>query len=146
MPVIGVRIDKIEAQRNPQIKAEGAIRIAPLPRILAIQENQMQGTTGRINVLEAAFEYTANYDPALGNITTQGTVIFQAGEKERKDALRQWQEERKLPQNLGQEIMFAMTQRAFLILMNMAREVGLPSPMQVSVTPQRVEEEEKPGK
>jgi hypothetical protein len=135
MPIIGVRLDKITAEINKSIRPEGPMRVAPNPIIVNIQENQIPGATGKVNVLEISFRYQCLYDPPVGEITLEGVIISQEGENERKAALKAWREEHKLAVG-GAEVINAMTQRCFLVIMNMAREIGLPNPLPMRVEPQ----------
>jgi hypothetical protein len=148
MPVIGIRLDKITAEINKSIRPEGAIRVAPTPRILNVQESQIAGATGKVNVLEINFEYVAVYDPPVGEITLEGILFFQEGENERKAALKAWKEEHRLAVG-GADIINSMIQRCFLVIMNLARELNLPNPLPMRVEAQdqgSPPPEEKPKK
>lgn len=148
MPVIGIRLDKITAEINKSIRPEGAIRVAPTPRILNVQESQIAGATGKVNVLEINFEYIAVYDPPVGEIALEGILFFQEGENERKAALKAWKEEHRLAVG-GADIINSMIQRCFLVIMNLARELNLPNPLPMRVEPQdqgTAPQEEKPKK
>ncbi len=130
MPVIGVRMDKIEAERKENIKIEGQMRILPVPRILQVQEVQVPGPTGKLNIVEVSFEYVTSYDPPVGEMKVSGTIMFQEAEPIRKQLVDAWKEKRQLNPEIGREIIYRMTQQAFLVMMNLARELGLPSPIQ----------------
>lgn len=139
MPVIGMRMDKLEAERKENVRIEGPMRISPLPRILQVQETQIPGPTGKANIIEVQFEYTVNYDPPVGEIKTVGTIMFQDAENVRKELLDTWKEKRQIHPELGKEIIYRMTHHAFLVMMNLARELNLPSPMPVRIQAQEEE-------
>ncbi|KYK29656.1 MAG: hypothetical protein HXS48_00415 [Theionarchaea archaeon] len=136
MPVIGIRMDKIEAERKENIKVEGQMRILPVPRILQVQETQIPGPTGRVNIVEVSFEYLTNYDPPVGEIKVSGTIMFQEAENIRKQLVDTWKEKRQLHPDIGKEIIYRMTQQGFLVMMNLARELNLPSPMPLRIQAQ----------
>lgn len=133
MPVIGIRMDKIEAERKENVKIEGQIRILPVPRIVQVQEVQVPGPTGKVNIVEVSFEYVTNYDPPVGEMKVNGTIMFQEAENVRKQLIDTWKEKRQLNPDLGKEIIYRMTQQAFLVMMNLARELNLPSPMPLKI-------------
>ncbi|MGD2247430.1 MAG: hypothetical protein PVF58_03420 [Candidatus Methanofastidiosia archaeon] len=129
MPVIGIRIDKLEGERKENVKVEGQIRISPTPRILQVQETQIQGPTGKTNIVEIQYEYTTNYDPPVGEIKITGTIMFQEAENVRKQLVKTWKDNRQINPELGKDIIYRMTQHSFLVMMNLARELNLPSPL-----------------
>jgi hypothetical protein len=129
MPVIGIRMDKLEAERKESVKLEGQMRISPVPRVLQVQEIQVPGPTGKANIVEIQFEYVVSYDPPVGEMKIIGAIMFQEAENVRKELVNTWKEKRQIHPEVGKEIIYRMTQHAFLILMNLARELNLPSPM-----------------
>lgn len=136
MPVVGMRIDKIEASRNNQAKVDGPIRIGSTPRFLSVVESQIASGTGKMKVVEVGFEYFTNYDPAMGSIRVDGVVWFQDTEEKRKAVLAGWKNDRKLPQDFSTEILAQLTQRSMLISMVLAREMSLPSPLPLKINQQ----------
>ncbi len=136
MPVIGMRMDKVEAERKENVSVEGQIRILPVPRILQVQETQIPGPTGKVNIVEVTFEYTTTYDPPVGEIKVNGTIMFQDTEKVRKELVASWKEKRAINPDLGRDIVYRMTQHSFLVMMNLARELNLPSPMPLKIQEQ----------
>ena len=136
MPVIGIRMDKIEAERKENVKVEGQMRILPVPRILQVEETQIPGPTGKVKIVEVSFEYLTNYDPPVGEIKVKGTIMFQEAENIRKQLVDTWKEKRQINPDLGKEIIYRMTQQAFLVMMNLARELNLPSPMPLRIQAQ----------
>ncbi|MBU7016129.1 MAG: hypothetical protein HXS44_01370 [Theionarchaea archaeon] len=109
------------------------MRILPVPRILQVQETQVPGPTGKINIVEVQFEYITTYDPPVGEIKVNGTVMFQEAENIRKQLLDNWKENRQINPEIGKEIIYRMSQQAFLVMMNLARELNLPSPMPLRI-------------
>ncbi len=133
MPLVGLRMDKIEASRNNQVKIEGPVRIGTSPRILSLSESQVNSGTGKLNVLEVSFEYFTNYDPAMGNIRIDGVAMYQESEEARKKILSEWKSDNKLPAEFSNELIRQITQRSMLITMMLARELGLPSPLPLKI-------------
>jgi hypothetical protein len=129
-------MDKIEAERKENVKIEGQMRILPVPRILQVQEVQVPGPTGKVNIVEVQFEYVTSYDPPVGEIKVSGTIMFQEAENIRKQLVDTWKEKRQVNPDLGREIIYRMTQQAFLVMMNLARELNLPSPMPLKIQTQ----------
>ncbi|HOP09652.1 MAG TPA: hypothetical protein PK718_01130 [Candidatus Methanofastidiosa archaeon] len=136
MAIIGIKVNKIEGSRNENAKIDGPVRIGSSPRILSVSESQMTSGTGKVKVVEFSFEYYTNYDPALGNIRVDGTVLYQANEDVRKNILASWKSN-NLPKEISTEILTQMTQRSMLITMTMARELGLPSPLPLKISDQQ---------
>lgn len=136
MPVVGMRMDKIEAERKENVTVEGQMRILPVPRILQVQETQIPGPTGKLNIIEVSFEYVTSYDPPVGEIKVSGTIMFQEAENVRKELVKTWKEKRVINPDLGRDIIYRMTQHSFLVMMNLARELNLPSPMPLKIQAQ----------
>lgn len=129
-------MDKIEAERKENVKLEGQLRIMPVPRVLQVQETQIPGPTGKANIIEVQFEYVTNYDPPVGEMKVSGTIMFQEAEDIRKRLVDTWKEKRTLDPDVGKEIVYRMTQHSFLVMMNLARELNLPSPMRLQIQTQ----------
>ena len=134
MPVLGIRMNKIEAIRNEEITPEGPVRIAPSQKIAGIKENQINGISGKVKVVEIDFEFNTNYDPAVGEIKLSGTVIYQGTENVRKEIIKTWKDSKKISKSVEREIVTSLTSRAFLVAINCAREIGIPSPMSFKFT------------
>ncbi|MBU7043412.1 MAG: hypothetical protein HXS47_07445 [Theionarchaea archaeon] len=136
MPVIGIRMDKIEAERKENVTIESQMRISPVPRILQVQETQIPGPTGKVTIVEVQFEYTTSYDPPVGEIKVNGVVMFQDTEKNRQKLIKEWKDKRQLAPDIGRDIIYRMTNHSFLVMMNLARELNLPSPMPLKIQTQ----------
>jgi hypothetical protein len=134
MPVLGIRINKIEATKNEEIAPKGPMRITPSQKIKDITENQINGVSGKVKVIEIRFEFNTNYDPAVGEINLSGTIVYQGTEKIRKEILKTWKDSKKIAKSVEREIIASLTSRMFLVAINCAREIGVPSPMPFKFT------------
>ncbi|MEA1993419.1 MAG: hypothetical protein U9N35_03350 [Euryarchaeota archaeon] len=129
MTVLGVRMKKIEATRDESITPEGPVKIAPSQKITNIKENKIDSASGKATVVEFDFEFAINYDPPMGEIRLKGKVIYHGPEKVRKEIIKTWKDSKRISKTVEREILANLTSRAFLVAMNSAREIGVPSPM-----------------
>ncbi len=145
MPVLGVRIKRVEATKNEDVTPEGSVQIAPSQRITNVKERKMDSATGKATVVELDFEFTINYNPSVGEIRLKGTVVYHAPEKVRQEILSTWKDSQRIAQSVEREIVANLMSRAFLVAMNCAREINVPTPMPLRFTENAQQERKVSG-
>ena len=129
MPVIGIKMNRIEAERNDEVAPTGPVRIAPSQKITDVKETQINSPNGKTKALEIGFEFNTIYNPEVGGIKLTGAIIFQDNAKKRKEILKTWKDSNRIEKSIEREVIASLTSRAFLVSINCAREIGVPSPM-----------------
>jgi hypothetical protein len=122
MSMLGINFSKIVAERKAPVRGQISIK-----NNIAIKDTKKQDL--KIQDKESVkveFEFTAKYEPGIGEIIIKGdTVIVDTPEKI-KEVLDQWKKDKKLPEDLLAQVMNGLLSKCNIEALVVGREVGLP--------------------
>lgn len=120
MIIKNIKLKSIEARRyvEPDDK----------PRQIRIDHNSQisQVTSNAENNLTIEFQYTSSYGP-IGMIKLDGTILCE--DTEAKQLVKQWQNTRKMPDQLASNIHTAVMHTCVPEAVGIAKDLGLPPPI-----------------
>ena len=120
--MLGINFSKIVAERKAPVRGQISIK-----NNIAIKDTKKQDL--KIQDKESVkveFEFTAKYEPGIGEIIIKGdTVIVDTPEKI-KEVLDQWKKDKKLPEDLLAQVMNGLLSKCNIEALVVGREVGLP--------------------
>ena len=122
MPILGINFTKIEAERKSPVK--GKININNNIAINDIKKAEMK-LPGQ-EALKIEFQFTAKYEPNIGQITINGETIIVDNKKKVEEILEQWKKDKKLPDDILAQIMNSLLTKCNVEALLVGREVGLP--------------------
>ena len=121
MAVIGLTIDKIEAERRG---AAPRVEVRLTPSVTDVEKSKLEGVSEKPkDVLIVKFSFDVSFKPDVGKMKMEGSLIYM-GDVDK--AYKEWQKNKKLPENINTEILNFIfrnvTPKAFFI----ANELQLP--------------------
>jgi hypothetical protein len=122
MPILGINFTKIEAERKSPVK--GKININNNIAITDIKKTEMK--IPNQDSLKIEFQFTAKYDPNIGQISINGETIIVDNMKKVEEILEQWKKDKKLPDDILAQIMNNLLTKCNVEALLVGREVGLP--------------------
>lgn len=123
MAVVGFGFTSISASRGKPYR--GSVNINNNVSVTSIEEAKLSGAN---NALRFGFEFTTRYDPEIGSITLQGSVLYLAGERS-KQILKDWKNTKKLPNDIAPEILNTILSKANIEALMLSKELNLPPPI-----------------
>jgi len=122
MPILGINFTKIVSERKAPIK--GQISINNNIAITNVEKHEIKLQNQQSVKIE--FEFTAKYDPNMGNIIIQGEVVVVNPPEKIKEILEQWKKDKKLPDDVLAPVMNNLLTKCNIEALVVGREVGLP--------------------
>jgi hypothetical protein len=122
MSVLGINFTKIEAERKSQIK--GQININNNIAINDVKKNDFK--IADQDSLKIEFEFTAKFEPNVGNIVLKGDTILVNNPEKTQEILAQFKKDKKLPEDVLEQVMNNLLTKCNIEALVVGREVGLP--------------------
>lgn len=128
MPVIGINIKSIEADREDQV--QGNLQVNNSPRIIDVQEKSV-GSLGK-DALSIDFEYTCSYDEEGGDqgvaeIVMGGEVLFMT--ENPGEVVENWDENKDLPNEITVPVINSVMRKCLTRSVDLSEELQLPPPL-----------------
>ncbi|MBI2662851.1 hypothetical protein HYX11_05325 [Candidatus Woesearchaeota archaeon] len=126
MTIVKINIHKVNAERSLKSKS-GQIQINNNVSLKDVEnmDFSIEGKKG----LKFTFEFKCNYEPDLGHIEVQGQVLFVDEEKKIKEIKAGWDNGRKIPVDIMEQIANAALHKGNIQAIKISEEVNLPSPL-----------------
>ena len=133
MPVIGLSLSSIQAK-----KQEGAVKqevkVNSTPMILDVKEIEVPTLSKK--ALSIQFEFLTRYEPAFGNISIEGSLMYLA--ESNKPVIDEYKKSKKLPDEMSLEVLNYLFRHCLLKASNLAEDLQLPPPMPMpKITPKK---------
>ncbi|MFB6216249.1 MAG: hypothetical protein ABEJ72_04670 [Candidatus Aenigmatarchaeota archaeon] len=128
IPVIGINIRSIEANREEQL--EGNLQVNNSPRIVDVEEKSV-GSLGK-DALSIDFEYTCSYDEEDGDdsvaeIVMGGEVLFMT--ENPGEVVENWEEDQQLPNEVTVPVINSVMRKCLTRSIDLSEELQLPPPL-----------------
>jgi hypothetical protein len=117
MPIIGEKILEVSGRKD---KAEG---FAGLSINIAIEGVKVEGEN-----IEMKYDYTANYEEKMGQISIKGILIAKEDKKLTDSVRSEWAKNQKLPNDYAENILSAINYSGSANGTLIARVLGLAAP------------------
>jgi len=123
MPVIGLNLDKIDAEKINKIS--GKVEIKNNLSITNVEREKLNLGKSE-EVLKFYFEYSINYEPNIGSIILKGGVLYMEDSEKIKNILSGWEKDKKIPQELTTTILNTVLAKCNIKALNLSQEINLP--------------------
>ena len=124
MPIVGFNFERVSGEKKNIISKEVKIRNnASITNILE-EKLPIEGSKGE--VLKFNFEYTTSYEPEIGEIELKGHVLYLDDTKKIKEILKSWKKDKKIPQELMQQLLNTIIRRSSIKALTLSEELNLP--------------------
>lgn len=135
MPVIGLKLDSIDAKRNKDTFG-GELKINSTPKIVSVKEIDVNAIGKK--ALALGFEFGADYMPDIAHIKINGEVIYVS--KKSAEILKKWKKDKKVPEEVGIEVLNHLFRHCLLKVATIAEDLQLPPPLNFPVVRPKTEQ------
>jgi len=137
MPIVGFRFTSMEGKRMQDAPAiKGEIKVNSTPKITSVKEVNMP--TFKQKAISVEFEFATNYDPKIAEIKITGDILYVP--KNTVKVLKDWKNNKKLPDKINIEILNNMFRRCLIKISVIADDLQLPPPLQMPMVRPKGEE------
>ena len=127
MPIVGFNFTKINVERGDITK--GDVKVSNNIQLKDVKEIKLKVASEKQKTVQMDFEYTAKYEPKLGEIVLEGHVILIEEAKKAKEIEKTWKKSKKIPEDIIQPVMNSILNRCTIEAIILSREVNLPNPV-----------------
>lgn len=141
MPIVGFHLEKTLAERTK--KLQKGMKATHNITINSIENEDIEfGKSSKKQGLKFTFEYNVDYQPKIGQILIEGSVLYLDDEKTVKGILDAWKKDKKVNPEIAAQILNTAIVRCTVKALNMAQEVSLPPHMPIpTITPKGREQD-----
>jgi len=125
MPIVGFNLEKINVEKKEPIK--GQVKVKNNVSVKSVEGKELSLGNTTKQGLKFNFEFSIIYDPKIGNIFLQGSILYIEEEKKVKDILKNWKKDKKIPNDIMVELINTILMRCTVKTLAFAQEVNLPS-------------------
>lgn len=125
--IVGFGFTKLSAEKIE--KSKGKIDINNNVSIKDVVEDNLSLGKDKQNIVKLIFEFTANYEPAVGKILFEGEVLYLEEPKKVKEILSSWKKDKKLQKELMAGILNTILTKCNVQALILSQEVNLPPPI-----------------
>ncbi len=126
MATIGFNFTKMLVERKPATGTK--ISVANNISVVNVDQQKL-AVAGGSNVLAVGFRFELKYNPEIGHILLEGTVLELVSEEHLKENLASWKEKKMLKRDMLGHIMQVILARCQIQGIILAKELNLPSPI-----------------
>lgn len=136
MPIIGLNLNSVHAFVNEKNATKDKIDINSTPKIVNIERAELN-FGGIKEVLSVDFNFEVKYEPDVGEIKMDGTILYQADNA--KDILAKWKKDKHLDGKLATEVLNSVFRKCLTKALDISLELRLPPPIQFPLVKQKEE-------
>ena len=129
MALVGFHFKKMSAEKNKP--ATGKVSVKNNIIITKLQEAKLNIGASKQAGIEFSFEYKVDYEPKIGNIYLEGTVVYMGPEDKVKEVLKKWEKEKKLTPDIVEQVYNHILHKANVQALILGRDMQLPAHIQL---------------
>lgn len=129
MTIVGLQFDKIVVDRMSAPTGKMSVKNNIVIKDLEKKDFGVNKT--KQFVLLFKFEYEANYEPKIAKIALKGTTTYVEQEAKIDELVKGWKKDKKIPKDIMTPLLNNILNRCNIEALILAREVGLPPPIQL---------------
>ncbi len=127
MPIVGLSFGKIVVEKHAPVK--GQVKVNNNVALKDVEKTDIQVGANKQGAVKFHFEFTANYEPKIGDMSMTGFLTFVDEPDKIKEILDQWKKEKKLPKGVMGNVLNTVLSRCNVEALIFSREVNLPPPI-----------------
>lgn len=128
MAIVGVNFTKISVEKNEL--AKGKININNNVSIKDVKEKDLiPGKNIDQKGLDFVFEFVSKYQPNLGEIKLNGSVLFVGSKKTVDDVMKSWKKDKKIPKEAMTAVLNTALTKCNIQALILSQQVNLPPPI-----------------
>ncbi|MBD3259254.1 hypothetical protein GF371_01325 [Candidatus Woesearchaeota archaeon] len=127
MSIVGFNFTKINAEKKEG--AKGKINIKNNVIIKDVVEQSMSLGAKDTKAMRVDFQFVSEYQPSLGNITIDSSIVALRPASEIAQIIKDWNETKQLPAELIEQLFSYVLRRCNIKAIMLAEDLNLPSPV-----------------
>ncbi len=127
MTVVGFGFTRLNVERKGL--AKGKISIRNNINVKNVDTTDLSLGKNKESGLVFTVEFKSVYEPAVGEITIEGEVIYLAEAKKVKETLDKWKKEQKVENAVLGEVLNAALGKCNIQALILSRDINLPAPI-----------------
>ncbi len=127
--IVGFDFSKILVQREAPLRK--GTRVGNNLTILSVDRKDFSSLGAGKSGIAVGFSYQVSYEPKVGSLTLEGTVLYMGDEKKVDDILSQWDRSKQLPDEVSLAVLNLILARCNVKALQLTNDVGLPPQMQL---------------
>lgn len=127
MPVVGLQFNKVVVEKKAPVK--GKVKVNNNVVVKDVEKTELAMGSSKQDALKFHFEFTANYEPKIGDITLNGFLTFFEKPAKVKEIAEGWKKDKKIPKEVMSSVLNTVLSRCNIQTIIFAREVNLPPPI-----------------
>lgn len=124
MPIVGVNLDKISAEKLGAITPETKVQNHMSLRNISKQSISLGSSKQELAKVD--FDFSAKYEPKVGSIDIKGHILYMDDKKEIENILKNWKNKKEPPKELAGQFANVILTKCNLKALLLAQEVNLP--------------------
>lgn len=129
MTIIATNFTKINVEKLGAVK--GKVSIANNVAIQDVVVTNIAIGTSKQNALKFSFEFSAKYEPKIGQIVINGELIFLEKADKIKEIVDGWKKSKNIPKEIMAPILNNVLTKCNIEALILSREINLPPPVQL---------------
>jgi len=129
MTIIATNLTKIVVEKKGAVK--GKVSIANNVSIKNVETTDIAIGTSKQSALKFSFEFTAKYEPKIGEIVLNGELIFLEKPEKINEISSEWKKSKKVPKEIMAPILNNILTKCNIEALILSREINLPPPVQL---------------
>ena len=125
--IVGFGFTKLSAEKNENVK--GKIDINNNVSVKDVVEDNLSLGKDKQTIVKFLFEFTANYEPAVGKILFEGEILFLEDPKKIKEILSSWKKDKKISKELMADLLNTILTKCNVEALILSQQVNLPPPI-----------------
>ncbi len=127
MSVVGLQFSKITVEKFGPVK--GKVSVNNNVVVKDVEKTDLSVGASKQGALKFHFEFSANYEPKVANITLIGFLTFFEKPEQVKAIADSWKKDKKIPKDVMSSVLNTILSRCNIEALIFAREVNLPPPI-----------------
>ena len=129
MTIIATNFTKINVEKSGAVK--GKVSIANNVAIQNVEVTHIAIGASKQDALKFTFEFTAKYEPKIGEILIGGELIFLEKADKVKEIAEGWKKNKNVPKEIMASILNNVLTKCNIEALILSREINLPPPIQL---------------
>jgi len=127
MTILGIQFSKIVMEKFGP--ARGKVTVNNNVAVTEVEKIEITFGATKQDVLRFDFEYKAQYDPKIADITLTGSLTFFDKKEKLTELAAGWKKDKKIPKEIMTTVLNSILTKCNVESLVLSRELGLPPPI-----------------
>lgn len=127
MTIVGIQFDKIYLEKFAP--ARGKVSVNNNVVVKDVSKTELAFGSAKQEALRFDFEFKANYDPKIAEITLTGYLTYFDKKEKIVELVGEWKKEKKISKDVMGPILNSILSKCNIEALLFSREIGLPPPI-----------------